>query len=346
MRDDNYTTISLTESKEHIKFKALVEFSSDFIGMAALDGTVEYINLAGRQMIGLEPDCENFIAHLQDLLTPESWNCYMTCVCPTIMSTDYWHGELLLWSRLTQKATPVDSTLFVVRDPDTNAPICCSVVLRDITQRKQLDEQIQIQIGIISQAKSDLEHKHQELLQVNDELERANLGLTQLAATDSLTTLNNRHAFELRIVDETSRCIRFGKPCSVFLLDVDKFKSFNDTYGHLEGDQVLRDVALVLKSEARAVDFVARYGGEEFIFIFPETDAQDALVAAERVRAAVERNQWNIRKITISGGVSTWNPDNPSGWHLVSQADLALYASKSAGRNRVIHVQDLPDSKR
>jgi diguanylate cyclase (GGDEF)-like protein/PAS domain S-box-containing protein len=340
--EDNYNIISLQEPAEHVKFRALVDHSSDFIAMVSLDGAVEYLNRTGRLMVGLPLEGPIKIDQLRDMLTPDSWNRYKTTVRPTIATTDYWHGELSCWNRGAKRATPVESTLFVVRDPEQKVPLCYSVVFRDITQRKQLDEQIRTQIGIISQAKSELEHKHRELLELNAELERANLGLTQLAATDSLTGLNNRHAFELRIVDETARCTRFGKPCSILLLDVDRFKSFNDTYGHLEGDQVLRDVALILRSEARAVDFVARYGGEEFIFIFPETDAHDATVAAERVRGAVERHEWNIRSITISGGVSTWNPAAPTGWHLVSQADLALYASKSAGRNRIIHAQGLP----
>jgi diguanylate cyclase (GGDEF)-like protein/PAS domain S-box-containing protein len=330
------------QTAEHVKFRALVDHSSDFIAVVGFDGSVVYLNRTGRQMIGISSSGPLEINRLDEMLTPESWRRYMATVRPTIASTDSWQGELACWNRRKRHATPVESTIFIVRDPETNNPLCCSVVFRDITQRKQLDEQIRTQIGIISKAKSELEHKHKELLKLNAELELANIGLTELAATDSLTGLNNRHAFELRIVDETARCIRFRKPCSILLLDVDHFKLFNDTYGHLMGDQVLRDVAQILKSEAREVDFVARYGGEEFVFIFPETDADEALVAAERVRTAVEGYLWEIRQITISGGLSTWNDNAPTGWHLVSQADQALYASKSAGRNRIMHASRLP----
>jgi diguanylate cyclase (GGDEF)-like protein/PAS domain S-box-containing protein len=336
--------ISEQQIAEYVKFRALVDHSSDFIAMVGMNGIVQYLNRTGRQMVGLALEGPIEIDQLEQMLTPESWRRYKTTVRRTISSTDYWHGELACWNRSIKRETPVDSTLFVVRDPNTNEPLCYSVVFRDITQRKQLDKRIRTQIGIISQSKTELELKHKELLQLNAELERANLGLTQLAATDSLTTLNNRHAFELRIVDETSRCFRFNKPCSILLLDVDHFKLFNDTYGHLEGDQVLRDVALILKSEARAVDFVARYGGEEFVFILPETNADEAIIASERIRGAVEKFAWNVRAITISGGISTWSPAQPTGWHLVSLADQALYSSKSAGRNRVIHAKDLPIS--
>jgi diguanylate cyclase (GGDEF)-like protein/PAS domain S-box-containing protein len=327
---------------EHVKFRALVDNSSDFIAMVRLDGHLEYINRAGRQMIGLMVDGSFEPLELKKVLTPDSWRRYVTTVQPTISSTDYWHGELACINRQTARSTPVESTLFVVRNPDNAEPICYSVIFRDVTQRKQLDNQIRQQIGIISQAKSELERKHKELLELNAELEKANLGLAQLASTDSLTSLANRHAFELRIVDETARCYRFGKPCSILLLDVDHFKLFNDTFGHLEGDQVLRDVASVLQREARSVDFVARYGGEEFVFIFPETDAVAALAASERIRRAVGEHPWSVRSITISGGVSTWNSDAATGWHLVSNADQALYASKSAGRNRIIHADHLP----
>ncbi len=332
---------TLAQTAEHVKFRALVDHSADFIAMVGIDGFFQYLNRSARQMIGEPLEGSVEIRELEQVLTPQSWRQYKKTVLPTITSTDFWHGELACWNLLTKQATPVESTLFVVRDPSSKEAICYAVVLRDITQRKQLDDQIRTQIGIISQAKSEIETKHNELLQLNAELEKVNTGLAQLASTDSLTGLNNRHAFELRIVDETARCSRFGNPCSILLLDVDHFKLFNDSYGHLEGDQVLREVAAVLKSEARTVDFVARYGGEEFIFIFPETDAEEAITAAERIRSSVASHKWPVRAITISGGVATWSTSAPTGWHLVSLADQALYASKSAGRNRIIHQKNL-----
>jgi len=342
MKDPSEELFALAQKTENVKFRALVEHSSDFIAMISIDGEVEYVNRTGRQLIGIPLDGPLEIDHLEQILTPESWRQYKVTIRKTVTTNEYWSGELACWNYKAKRPFPVESTVFVVRDPETTNPLCYSLVCRDITQRKQLDEQIRTQIGIISQAKFELEHKHNELLVLNAELERANLGLTELAATDSLTGLNNRHAFELRIVEETARSARFGAPCSILLLDVDHFKLFNDTYGHLEGDQILRDVASILKREARAVDFVARYGGEEFVFIFPDTDPDEARVAAERVRLAVERFPWTVRPITISGGISTWSPCAPTGWHLVSLADQALYSSKSAGRNRTIHAKELP----
>jgi diguanylate cyclase (GGDEF)-like protein/PAS domain S-box-containing protein len=332
------------QSVDDIKFRTLVDYSSDFIAMIDQFGTVEYLNRTGRSLVGLPIEEDLKIGTIQQILTSKSWKHYKTIVHPTVESTGKWHGELDCWNTSRKRPIRVEATVFVVRDPDSQNTLCYSVVFRDITSRKKLDDQIRMQIGIISMAKAELERKNEQLLQLNAALEKANIGLIELASTDGLTGLNNRHAFELRILEETSRCSRFGKACSVLLLDVDHFKAYNDTYGHLQGDQILREVALILKSQARTIDFVARYGGEEFVFIFPETTADDATVAAERVRRAVEEHAWPLRSITISGGVSTWSQAAPGGWHVVSEADQALYASKSAGRNKIIHAKDLPES--
>ena len=125
------------------------------------------------------------------------------------------------------------------------------------------------------------------------------------------------------------------------LLDVDHFKSFNDTHGHPAGDEVLRRVAKHLTETTRSTDCVARYGGEEFVVLLPFTHSQAAMALAERTRTAIERAKWDLRAITANFGVATLN-DTTHTWDLlVKLADNALYRSKETGRNRVTHASEL-----
>lgn len=126
------------------------------------------------------------------------------------------------------------------------------------------------------------------------------------------------------------------------MLDVDKFKIFNDTYGHPAGDEVLKIVAKCLTKATRSTDFVARYGGEEFVVILPFTQRDAALGLAERVRAEIESVSWEQRAITVSIGVGTMTSDVKTPADLVALSDQALYHSKLTGRNRVTHMNELP----
>jgi diguanylate cyclase (GGDEF)-like protein len=173
-----------------------------------------------------------------------------------------------------------------------------------------------------------------ELHQRNQQLKDANRQLESLATTDGLTGLKNRRAFQERLDEEFQRAARYQTPLSVVLLDVDHFKSYNDTYGHPAGDEVLRTLARLLQSACRETDIVARYGGEEFVALLPLTPAAQAMELAERMRSTLEQAAWPSRLITASLGVAdNTRADNSAA--LVAQADAALYASKQAGRNRV-----------
>ncbi len=169
------------------------------------------------------------------------------------------------------------------------------------------------------------------------ELETANARLRELAATDGLTGVKNRAAFDARLAEAHGLATRSWQPLSVVLLDVDHFKLFNDTFGHPAGDDALKSVAGTLAGAARATDTVARYGGEEFALILPDTDYAGAMVLAERCRRAVAGADWGLRPITVSVGVSTLTEATADAPALVREADEALYRSKQAGRNRVNH---------
>ncbi len=165
--------------------------------------------------------------------------------------------------------------------------------------------------------------------------------LMRRATTDPLTGVGNRAAFDARLAMEFERSARAGQPFSLFMIDVDKFKTFNDTYGHVAGDRVLQGLAKVLEAEVRRVDYVARYGGEEFSVILPGLSAAGASSLAERLRLAVEGMEvpWDGRSLraTISIGVAVFNQagGGDRAARLVQAADERLYAAKSGGRNRV-----------
>lgn len=162
------------------------------------------------------------------------------------------------------------------------------------------------------------------------------------ARTDALTGLPNRRAFDDELERRFAEWKRYGQPVSTLLVDVDRFKAFNDGHGHLAGDAVLAQVAQRLSDTMRDSDFVARFGGEEFAMILPATRSDDAGKAAERARQAIEQAKFHYEdeplRVTVSCGAAQALKDaTPAG--LVKRADMALYASKDRGRN-CSHLHD------
>jgi diguanylate cyclase (GGDEF)-like protein len=175
------------------------------------------------------------------------------------------------------------------------------------------------------------------LRETNEQLQEANARLHALATLDGLTGIFNHRAAKERLAAEWNRARRYDTPLSVLMLDVDKFKQYNDTYGHPAGDEVLKTVARLLREKARDTDVVARYGGEEFILLLPNTGDEAALTFAERLRVTLESEPWPLRAVTASIGAATMTEAMESFDDLVSAADKALYQSKESGRNRVTH---------
>lgn len=160
--------------------------------------------------------------------------------------------------------------------------------------------------------------------------------LQHLAATDPLTGLANRRGGEKNIASEIARAKREKRPLSCILLDVDRFKQVNDTYGHQAGDQLLRDISALLRRTVRAYDVLVRWGGEEFLLVLPGVDLDVARALAERVRAAVEMlDTHGIGAVTVSVGTARFEADYDFASTLRT-ADQRLYQAKAAGRNRVI----------
>lgn len=164
----------------------------------------------------------------------------------------------------------------------------------------------------------------------------------RLANTDGLTGLYNHRHLQERLQQEIDRAQRYGRPISVVMADLDRFKRYNDAYGHPRGDEVLIVVAQTLRQVSRAADIVARYGGEEFTLILPETPAAEAGVLAERARQRIEEMSIGDgeARVTLSLGVAAFSPGMTKE-SLIEAADAALYAAKHRGRNRVCFVEEV-----
>ena len=187
-------------------------------------------------------------------------------------------------------------------------------------------------LGEITQLNLELENNQRELAEAYSRLE-------QLAVTDQITGLYNRHYFFTVVQHFFEEARRYGQALICFMLDVDHFKSINDTYGHVFGDHVLKTIAERLKEATRRSDLLARYGGEEFILVAPNTDLETAQMLAERLRTSIEGEPFTqgnaTTKVTISIGLAGTEVIREGPFeHLLDSADQALYTAKRTGRNR------------
>ncbi len=173
-------------------------------------------------------------------------------------------------------------------------------------------------------------------------LRRDNVLLQELSVTDPLTGLYNKRYFDVRLAEELGRAGLTGQPVALALLDVDRFKQYNDTYGHVRGDELLKTLAELLRQNCRSGDVLCRLGGEEFAIILPATGAEAAAAAAERIRRAVEQHPFpgsdpkSRVRVTVSLGIAVYPTDATDPTRLVECADQALYRAKDAGRNAVV----------
>jgi diguanylate cyclase (GGDEF)-like protein len=189
-----------------------------------------------------------------------------------------------------------------------------------------------------------LRQAREELDAMNRTLRDRNRELHEISITDSLTGLYNRkHIMEV-LTKEVARAERYQRPLALLMIDVDHFKRYNDTCGHLAGDEVLRNIATIFRRCTRESDCVGRYGGEEFLIILPETVGDEAGRIAERIRSHLAEEDFPAGpqklKITISGGIASFPRNGRSPESLLKSADAALYEAKNRGRNRVVPAVD------
>jgi diguanylate cyclase (GGDEF)-like protein/PAS domain S-box-containing protein len=308
-------TLRATERKlqEIVEIHRLVtENSRDIIILADFDGHRSFVSAAVEQWDMWTQ--EEILRHASlDLVHPED----KLKIVPILQRMRNGGEGALIECRIRKRDGAylwVEASLRPVHDPKSGLPVGLLNMVRNIDERKAAEH----------------------------ELHNAYRALEALAVTDPLTHLANRRRFDQYLTTEWRRAMRERVPLSMLLIDVDWFKSYNDTYGHLRGDSCLNQVAEAAQDTvARPADLVARFGGEEFAVILPDTDPEGAIVVAEQVRQALCRRQLEHRGspfgfLTVSIGAATVIPNlGQTSATLIQQADDAMYVAKRNGRNQV-----------
>ena len=217
--------------------------------------------------------------------------------------------------------------LAVAQDRDEVKPIVASL-LQSTREMRDTNKALEDRLSL---SKTEISNLQQSLEAIRAE-----------SLTDPLTGLGNRKYFDRSIETAVQNALAAGEPLSLLMFDIDHFKSFNDSYGHLTGDQVLRLVGMSLRQTIKGQDITARYGGEEFAVVLPSTALRQALTVADHIRRAVMAKELKkkstgeiLGRVTISVGVSMLKPGDDTD-SLIERADACLYAAKRNGRNRVI----------
>ncbi len=190
--------------------------------------------------------------------------------------------------------------------------------------------------------------KMRKLISLYSLIKKENRGLRRLSQTDGLTQLTNRRSFAAILESEFERVSRFGGEMGCLMIDIDHLKKVNDTYGHLTGDRVIRDMANEFTEKLRGIDVIARYGGEEFIALLPETSTEGIMVVAEKLRSAIDNHDFRDpdspsgagpESVTISIGAALYPSDDIKDTDgFIKTADKALFQAKEEGRNRIVMI--------
>ncbi len=293
-------------------------------------GAIQEWNRASEEMFGDAPKL--FHVDLFELLAPVRdeenvreiiQKVFRNEACPSV----------LIESKLGDEVRYLLCSSFPVHAPD-GVVNCAIFACVDVTAQKKYERQIEEHLTRINEYSVEIEQQKWELQEANERLHA-------LARHDGLTDLLNHRSFQEELARNVRRVERDGGALSIVLIDVDHFKSYNDTFGHPAGDAVLKKFANLILSCSRESDLVARYGGEEFVAILAGTDAEGARFVAERMRFTIETADWPQRATTASFGVATLTEELDSPAALIEAADKALYAAKEAGRNVVRHTNDM-----
>jgi diguanylate cyclase (GGDEF)-like protein/PAS domain S-box-containing protein len=305
--------------KSEHRYRLLAENSRDIIVLTDLNHRREYISPAVQWTMGWDPKELIGTTYQESIVHPDDIPA-MTAILEALKTGEPAKTLTYRCRKKDGEYLWMEANISLYCDRITGEPIGHVNVVRNIAERKAAEEKLQ----------------------------DAYLALEELASVDSLTGSANRRQFDDSLAQEWRRSVRTGSPMSLLLLDVDHFKLYNDFYGHLRGDNCLRQIArAALDMVQRPGDLVARFGGEEFAVILPGTSRDAALGLAERLRSAVEQHSiehtaspHNV--VTISIGCATMIPErqiNPN--LLIEAADQALYEAKRSGRNRVVDAVDI-----
>ena len=313
-----------TQEAEQEIFKLAIE-SSPTVIFIVMNGVIRYANRLSEMVFGYQQS--ELIGKPVEILVPTRLrtthqnirNHYDRQPYLRLMGTDI----ELTGQRKDDSEFPLDIGLNPVQTAD-GLVVVCSVI--DMTKRKAAN--------IIFAEK---------IRQLEGEISV----LDKLSLTDELTSISNRRSLFKQLELHCRIAQKEIQPISFILLDIDDFKKFNDTLGHVAGDKVLKTIAELMTKSVRKTEIVARYGGEEFGMILPDTDSNDAKLLADRLRKMIEGYKWPLKNITVSLGTATIfpktgqpiDPDDIN--NFIIMADKALYFSKQAGKNKVTHFNDL-----
>jgi diguanylate cyclase (GGDEF)-like protein len=231
---------------------------------------------------------------------------------------------------------------FLVK-PFVNLELVMHSVNRGLEKRRLRQENRLYREHLEEEVQRRTHELRQEILtrkRIEDDLRRSEMRYRELSLTDELTGLYNARHFFRQVQSEVDRAIRYDSPLSICVLDIDHFKQYNDTYGHLCGDAVLSELGRVIQKLIRDSDSAYRYGGEEFIIVLPATNREEAARVAERIRASFNEHAFFPRSgtevhVSISLGVTSYNPGE-SVSDFVDRADQNMYAAKKCGRNTTV----------
>jgi diguanylate cyclase len=259
----------------------------------------------------------------------------------------------VLASRYTRSLGAIASAARQIEQGAVDTEIPAIIDVREVHQLSSalrgMQHALQQREAALAAANAELEsrvlERTSQLEAAREELQRANQSLEALAQRDALTGLYNRRTADATLLREIARHQRTGGALALALLDVDRFKSINDSHGHQTGDVVLKQVANTLLESCRSTDFVARFGGEEFVVLLPDTPPEGAAVVAEKLRATIEAAAIGPTRATVSIGLAPHVERYADELAALGAADEALYAAKRGGRNRVV-VCNVPVSVR
>lgn len=297
----------------------LIENMSDGVLVLDMRKRIMDLNPAAQRLIGLKPSC---VGQPIDQVLPEWQSLLYFCQHPKNRQAEF------VIEGATQRYIELRMTLLSDRHRRFTG---CLLVLRDITQKHQ--------------AEIEMRRANEQLQQQLQAIERLQVQLREQAIRDGLTGLFNRRYFEDRLSQELRRALKEGYPVAIILIDVDHFKTVNDTFGHQGGDQVLQALSRLLQESSRTIDIPCRYGGEEFVLVLPKMDLSCALTLAEKIRLSFQSTpvMFNTQPIqtTLSGGVGVFPDHGKTKDGLLHEVDQALYMAKALGRNQIQSVRSL-----
>ncbi|HKP51356.1 MAG TPA: diguanylate cyclase [Chloroflexia bacterium] len=340
---------SLRESE--LRFRSVTQSANDAIIATDSEGNLISWNRGAERMFGYTE--EEALGKPSAILTPERHRAALNKGIEQLNGPD---GANLIGRTVEMLGIRKDGTEFPLElslstwKTGEDTPPFYSAIMRDVTERKRIEREINL---LNKELEQRVEERTEQLQLANRELEleiaerkRAEDALRELAIMDELTGLYNRREMKRILSEEVSRCLRYGRPLSLLMIDVDHFKSINDTHGHQVGDEVLRWMAQLFRAHVRSTDKITRYGGEEFAILLLETEGSDARNVAQHLCSMIEGHRFTYTDdagtsvevpVTASLGVASLTEAVPSETALVMAADRALYEAKGNGRNCVAH---------